>query len=428
MSRVVRYCLALCLLTAPLEAQDLRTQLRNLFQFGSGCGDLICLSTSAGNHASHFNPDEHAVAETIVNFLTNAFLTTVSSIPIGATSSGTTFRLDPTGVPIATSGSTGPIFGERSQTLGRSRFLVGANVTGNSFSSIRGVNMGDIRLTLTHQDTPPTGLGNPTFEYDRINVKTSMSASLTAFSAFVMYGVTNRLDIGLTIPVVHLSFSGTSVGTIVPHDFATAGCSEHFWAGTACNPVLVDTARSSGSKTGIGDVTARAKFNMLQTESGGAALLADVHLPTGKQADLLGAGTTSVRGLLVASTRVGQLTPHVNAGYFWRGGTNQNSDLLGTVGFDALVTQAVTLAADFIGQWQVGANKISMPSPVQYIDGSTADRTNIPDQKDNVYGASFGGKFSLQQSLTAVGNVIFPLGNGGMRSNATWTFGLEKNF
>ena len=66
-----------------------------------------------------------------------------------------------------TSSSAGPIFGERVQTVGRGRFLVGVNVTGVRFTSVRGVPLNNIALVFTHENicratgAPPTGRGVP---------------------------------------------------------------------------------------------------------------------------------------------------------------------------------------------------------------------------------------------------------------------------
>jgi hypothetical protein len=231
------------------------------------------------------------------------------------------------------------------------------------------------------------------------------------------------VDIGVAVPLVNLSFDGRSIGTIVP----TAGV-VHYWKGTAANPQLVDTTSSKANRSGIGDVSVRAKFNLVQSPIGGAAFLADVRLPTGKEEDLLGTGETSVISWFITSLTLKQFTPHGNVGYIYRSGKNQNSGVLAAVGFDALISAPFTLAADVIGQWPIGTDKLTLPKPATYIDGSVVRRTNIPEGKDNLVAASMGGKLLIGAGFTAVGNVLFPLSEGGMRPNATWTVGLERTF
>lgn len=426
MPRVLRVLAAAAGLTllasTALSAQDARTRIRDIFHFGT-CDTLICLSTSTGVHGTHYNPDASAVGQVVVDFLSRAITNSVANVPLGATSSGTTFTFDAAGLPVATAQSTGPIFGERAQTLGRGRFLMSAKYTHSSFASIRGVPLTDLQLTLTHEDEPPTGLGDPSIERDTIHIATSIDASVSVFALSGTWGVSNNVDLGFAIPIVGLKFDGTSIGTIVP----VSGTIAHYWKGTAANPQLVDTARSSANVSGIGDISLRAKFNLVQAPVGGAAFLADVRLPTGKEEDLLGTGVTTVSGTFIASLTMKQFTPHGNIGYLYRAGDDRNAGVLGAIGFDALIARPFTLAADVAGQWPIGADKFVLPPPAVYIDGSSVRRTNLPQGKDDVVAASIGGKLLLG-GFTLVGNVLLPLSEGGVRPNATWTVGLERAF
>jgi len=424
MAKLQKALLAVVFVASTARAQDdVRSKVREIFHFGT-CSSLICLSTSAGPHGAHYNPDANAVGQVVVDFLNSAITNSISNVPLGATSSGTTFAFDAAGLPIATAQSTGPIFGERAQTLGRNRFLISGKYTESSFSSLRGVPLTNLQMTLTHEDEPPPGLGDPDFERDTIHIATSLRASVSVFALSATWGITNNIDIGFAIPFVNLSVSGTSIGTIVP----ATGVINHYWKGTATNPQLVDTASGSAMQSGIGDVSIRAKFNLVQSPIGGAAFLADVRLPTGKQEDLLGTGETSVISWFITSLTLKQFTPHANIGYIYRSGENQNSGVLSAVGFDALIASPFTLAADVVGQFPVGTDKLTLPKPAVFLDGTVVPRTNIPNGKDDIVAASMGAKLLVGGGFIAVGNVLFPISEGGMRPNATWTLGLERNF
>jgi hypothetical protein len=413
---------------SPVQGQGLRDQVRDLFRFGN-CGQFICLQTSFADHEQHFKPDADTSGTELINFLSNAIGTAISNIPVGATSSGATFEIGPTGAPTITSGSTGPIFGERSQTLGRGRLLVGFNVTQNNFQSIRGVKLSNINLTLTHEDTPPiNALGAPQFEYDTIHIHTAMTTSLTAASLRMSYGLSNRVDIGIVVPILDLSLRGTSIGTISDvgesppaHYFACPTCPANTFK-------LVDTARASGTATGIGDIAARAKFNVFQTQGAGLAILAEAWLPTGDYNNMLGAGRVAFAGSGIMSATFGPISPHINAGYVYRASTTENSAALTTVGADALVASNLTIAGDLIGQWQTGVSKVQLPAPAHYIDGSVIQRTTIPSIPDNIVAGSLGAKVLIAARFIGVANVMVPLSNGGIKSDVVWTVGLERNF
>src|SRR5919109_4443996 len=149
---------ALILLVAPpLHAQHLRDKLSDLFIFGTGGAPLVLGGTSDPNnpdsvriHGNHFVPAAVASNGTVISFLTNSIGSNVANVPTSATSGGSTFSFEG-GVPVRTSTSAGPIFGERAQTLGRGRILAGLNRTGYHFETLRGVDLDNIQLTFTHE-------------------------------------------------------------------------------------------------------------------------------------------------------------------------------------------------------------------------------------------------------------------------------------
>src|SRR6266576_3673538 len=88
-----------------------------------------------------------AVAEngSLIGFITSAISTSIGNVPIATTSGGVTFRFEG-GIPVKTSLSSGPIFAERAQTLGRGRAAVGIGHTAFQFTSLRGVPTDNISL------------------------------------------------------------------------------------------------------------------------------------------------------------------------------------------------------------------------------------------------------------------------------------------
>ena len=429
MRRSVGLALIGACVAAPAFGQstpNMKTDIRNLFHFGT-CANLICIDTTAGPHGTHFNPDAAASGTELINFLENAITTTLGNIPIGGTSSGAVFSFDANGVPIVSAGSTGPIFGERAQTLGRGHLVVGVNATSLSFASIRGVPLNNISLNLTHQNIDPQNggkLGNPVFEYDYINITTDMSLSMLAYSAYISYGIANHVDLSVAVPVVHLTFNGTSIGTIHQN---TPGPANHYWSGNPLAPKLVDTTRSGGNVTGVGDMSVRLKANVYQSATTGIGFLADLRLPTGDQNNLLGTGTISWRALMIASTRLSFVEPHVNVGYEYQNANTETGAALTTVGLDARLAPPVTFAGEIIGRWAVGPN-VPLPGPTSYIDGSVVQRTTFPNQRDDNIDGSTGLKIGFGKGFTVLGNVIFPIQDHGVKANIIWTAGLERSF
>src|SRR5689334_15222814 len=125
--------IVLCGFATPVAAQQsppLRDLIQQLFSFGN-CGKPLCLdgSVSAANgHGDHFLPDVAAGNATIIGFLTEAIGSNAANLPLSASGSGQTFKFVG-GLPVKTSASFGPVFGERAQTIGKGRFVLGATLT-----------------------------------------------------------------------------------------------------------------------------------------------------------------------------------------------------------------------------------------------------------------------------------------------------------
>lgn len=418
---------AVFLFHAPLRAQQTLTdQIVRLFTFGT-CGEPLCLEGALGGHGGHFIPSAVNSTERVISFVTSAIGSAVADIPISAASGGTSYRFEG-GVPVATTTSAGPIFAERAQTLGRGRFFLGLNVTGQSFSEMRGVRMDNLHFNFTHADTPPIDtLGSPDFENEVIAVQVAMDVSLLVTTAFASWGIVDGVDIGVAVPLVHTSLTGSSVAQVQPFG---PGTPHRFATDVNGNPVLTAVSSADASASGIGDVAARVKISIFQSTKVGVAVLGDARFPTGDEKDLLGAGAFSGRGYGIVSMRFGAFSPHANVGYVFRDDTLSNDGVLAILGFDHLLGRWATLAVDFLSEWQVGESKLQVPGPVTYQAPyvRTVQATDIPNQNDDHMAASMGFKFTTGRGMTLVANVLLPLLNSGVQAPVVWTGGLEYNF
>jgi hypothetical protein len=434
----------LLVLAGPAEAQHLRDRLSDLFIFGSGESPLVLGGTSDPSnpesiriHGNHFVPAAVASNGTVISFLTNSIGSNVANVPVSATSGGTTFSFQG-GVPTRTSTSAGPIFGERAQTLGRGRVLVGLARTGVHFKTLRGVDLDHLRFTFTHANSDFPGcdsiaggdcslLGVPTLENETIDLNLALNIDLTVTGFLLTYGLSDRVDVGVALPLVDVSLAGTSDAQVNPFGPPPA---VHFFGGTPDDPVLTASRSIEGSSTGLGDVDARVKVNLRRAEPLSVAVLADVRFPTGSESNLLGSGAFAARGLAVLSARFGNFSPHANVGYLYRGGEFENDAVLATLGFDHLLAPWATLAIDVISQLQVGESPLQVPGPV-HIEAPyhrTITPTVIPDTRDDIVDGSLGFKLTTAPGLTLVGNSGWALNRGGLRPDVIWSAGLEYNF
>lgn len=418
----------------------LRDRFGELFTFGSGCGDevLFCLRSGSGTPdfaQQAFSTNANATARTLTSYLQGAIALGIATVPIPSAGSGETFRLSPLGVPVRNDEvSLGPIVAERALTLGRGQLLLGFNVTALRFEALRGVPLDDLRFNVVQRDLPPEGppLGDPPIERTYLSVSTRMSLQAQVANLFVSYGLTDRLDVSLLMPVVRASLSGFSDAEIIVDegDDPAAGFS---FGGPTEDPKLRERAvLPLESATGPGDLSLRGKYRL--TDPGGAlgaALLTDVRLPTGGDADFLGADGWWLQGsaLLSVPARRGA-APHLNIGGVYRSGEGQRSAILGAAGVDHRTTDRLTLAADLLAQFFLGANPLTSEE-VAIADGTGALRrvstSNLPTVNDNQIDASLGFKLRFG-SIALLGNAIVPVNSGGLRGDVVWTFGMQGGF
>jgi hypothetical protein len=424
MHRVVVALAALTLsLAFPLPAQSLRSRVSDLFRFGE-CGEALCLQVNAAVHGLHYVPSASAASGAVLEFFTDAIANSASNIPISSSSGGVSFSFRG-GAPVTTAVSSGPIFAERAQTLGRGRLLTGANVTAVNFATFRGLPLDQLVFNFPHQNVGSPVYGDPELENDVIQVRARVNLDLLVTTAFLNYGLFENVDVGVAIPLVRTSLSGTSTGEVLPFGPETP----HFF-GTPEAPSLSATGSTQGSSLGLGDLAARVKVALVQGDSSGLSFFGDVRLPTGDEEELRGAGDWSLRALGVYSARRGGFSPHVNAGALIRGEKRQNHALLATLGFDQLLSPSITLAVDAIGEYQLGDNGTEIPAPVEIAAPfpRSVTRTNLPDSKDHTVRGAIGVKYSRPGGLAALLNALVPIRHGSLQPRVAWTAGVEYSF
>jgi hypothetical protein len=430
--------------TSTADAQSLRDRIADLFIFGAGEEPLFLGGSGDPNnpeslraHGTHYIPAASAANATVISFLVSSISGNVSNVPLSATSSGETFRFEG-GTPVRTSQSPGPIFGERAQTLGRGRLALGAHVSGMHFATLRGVDLDNIHLSFTHANVDFEGcdatfggdcslMGVPLLENDVIELDLALDLDIRVATFFLTYGVTDRLDVGVVLPIVSTSLQGESQAQVFPFGGTTA---THFFAGTPTNPQLSASRMVQGSARGLGDVAVRVKGNIRQTGRALFSLMGDARFATGSEDDLLGSGTFAVRGLAIFSAQMGEFAPHFNIGYLYRHSDAQNDALLATAGFDQVLAPWAALAIDIVSELQVGKEGLRVPNSI--VIESPFRRTIrpalIPNARDDIVNGSIGAKLTAAPGLTVVVNSLWPLNRGGLRANVVWTAGIEYGF
>ena len=446
---IVFLCLML-LSATPARAQTLTDLVGRLFIMGQQTAPLQVSAQGAPEQTSSpvvqddgFLPSASLANGAVLDFLTRWVGVSPGYFPVGSTSGGLSFNFEG-GLPIAAAVSAGPIYSERGHTLGRGRTVVGATYTSTRFTTSRGEPIKDLRLAFTHtnidsdqcdaeegRDCAP--LGVPLSENDVLEVLLTLDLDVNVASLFVTYGLLDRVDLGLIVPVVHTSLAAHSVAQLLPFGTLPTGAT-HFLGGTPQAPVLSTTQVVDGSATGIGDLAGRMKVNLLARNRAAVAVLADVRAPTGDESDFLGTGEWAFRGFGILSVEFGNFSPHINAGYVWRGENAANGvandAALVTVGFDQVFTPWATFSADVISELQVGRSVFQVPAPITFTEPfvRSVRPMEISDARDNLVTVSLGFRFATLSNFMGVANTLIPVAGSSPRPDFAWSVGVEYDF
>jgi hypothetical protein len=409
-------------------------QMSNLF-----LQNIVLAKTPAGKgiatHTADFKDPTVVAATGLINQVSQQIGSGVSTFPLGSSAGGFTYGYDPAlGTFSRTTPTFGPAFAERAATVGKGKVSFGMNYVHASYDTLDGESLqnGAIKFNLLHQVLNP-----PSYvQGDVIQASLSMNLVTDTTAFFVNYGVSDRLDIALAVPIVRVKMDLTYHAAIL--DFSTHGSNPPVHA-------FVDGSNakdftSSGSASGVGDVIVRAKYGLSKSGPVATAVGLDVRLKTGDKNNMLGSGVTQTELFLIASGNAGdRLSPHVNVGYTFAGGSSVTtvSDQFNYVGgLEVSVTPRVTVVGDLVGRTFRNVLRLSdttTPHAFQTSQGGPEQTTLLetaavnPGSLSSVLGTA-GVKFNPWGNLLISAHLLFPLNDAGLRSKVTPVVGFDYSF
>jgi hypothetical protein len=399
-------------------------------------GSKIILAQTG--HEAHFQPGGAAL-ETPVLF-NQALAAELSTFPLGSSSGGFTFEIDPSAGTIRQkSTSFGPIFAERALTIGKNKFSFGFNYQHSSYDDFEGKSLtgGEIKFYVQHVDSTGDGLLNPFFEGDLIETALDLKVESDTLSIFVNYGVAEEVDISAAIPVQRVSMDAANNATILR--FSTGDVPPnirvHLFDGPNPNNA---TFTDSGDASGIGDIILRGKWRFLPQEGGGLAAAMDLRLPTGDEKNLLGVGATQFKPYLIGSWTMGSFAPHFNFGYTFSGESevaNISDEINYTVGFDLSAGPRATFAFDVIGRSLIDSGVLVETTKTfafRTFSGQTTSTTvqefELQDGSLNLVLGTAGVKLNIARTMLISASILFPMNDSGLRDKITPVFGIDYAF
>jgi len=428
------------------------------------------------DHSSHFFLGGENL-KLAVRRLNVAVAAQLASFPLASSSGGFTFSTNPRGEIVITSTTFGPLFAERAVTIGRKQFNLGFTVQGTSYDSFDGASLDPfgegLRFISEHNDccpapgNPPAITDfNPAFERDLLLSTFRAKIETNTTAVFANYGVTDRFDIGVAVPIVDVSIDARVDGEILrlgsgdtttTHSFDTSGARTTF-------------RTRSDSATGLGDILLRAKYNVYRNANTALAGALDLRLPTGDKDNLLGTGATQAQFFFVASGEYGRFSPHLNFGYTFSNGetselaisddtpgttSNNNAPIPGvavnapdlsvpdelnyTFGFSVAATPRITVGFDLKGrsirnipQFTVENTQYSnrgpgaLPQPTFTASDEFALAPTLGN--DNQMLGVVGGKFNVFGKFLVNASLLFAMSDDGLKPKPTPVIGFDYVF
>jgi hypothetical protein len=372
------------LAAAPASAQD---TLRDAVRF---------LMTNQAVQTGDFARDREA-AEAAHDTIARALLVNLTTAPIGTSSGGFLYRLNPElGTVERVSENFGTFFVERALMGGEGSASFGMTASTAGYGQLNGYDLrdGSFVTVATHF----RGEAQP-FNTESLTMRLRTSSMVF----FANVGVSDDFELGVVVPVARVTLEGERLNV---------------YRGT---PLV--QASATGNASGLGDIAVRAKYGLFTSRTTSLAAAGELRLPTGDEENLLGAGSMSWRLMGVASFETGAVGLHGNGGIV-RGGLSDETILSGAM--TVAVHPRATLVTEVMRR-QVSALRgfelASAPHPS--VNGVDTLRLVVGLDNSALMTAATGVKWNVSDTIVLSGQILWALNQRGLTAPATPTIALE---
>lgn len=329
--------------------------------------------------------------------ISRALAANLATLPVTSSSGAFVYRFNPElGTVERATQSFGPFFTERASSAGRHQASFGLTLQQLHFTSIDGRDLLDGSLVTTANKFSDEA--SP-FDVDQLTLHVNASVA----TLYANVGITDRLDVGVAAPFVALTLDGSRVNTYRGRTFTQAS--------------------ASARAIGLADLVVRTKYVLVSEQRAGFAALVDLRLPTGRQDDLLGAGSTSLKLSAIGSVEQGRLSAHANSGVSVGGLARELS-----YGGSAAIAAAarVSVVGELLGRWiDSPGHIVQVSAPHPRLSGVETIRLTPDASSLHLVTLVPGVKWNLTDTWVLAANVSIPLTSGGLTAPFTPFVGLD---
>jgi outer membrane putative beta-barrel porin/alpha-amylase len=373
----------------------------------------------------------------------------ISSVPIGSSSAGFSYARDPvTGELALKSRSFGPLFADRPLTNGRGVFSIGLNYQHSRTEYNQDFDTADGRA-----EGIPVFDNRVTFLTDQfkqfVTRRAFLVSTVDAVNVFASVGLNDRIDLGVSIPIVSVKLDGYQDESYdITRTFGAQterGAFERAYRGVPVgvkNIPVAGNPATSQKASGIGDIVVRGKVALTNQRGGqGAAVGVDMSLPTGDEEELLGRGEFTARLLFIGSKALGERASVYGNGGYRFGNDNNEAQYVAGVDVSLLPKDRLTVAVSFLGRSLRDAASLTRYATVRRVSenlGRTEQGAPNPERSDviidrfvwdratvNFNRLSTEFKVHLAGQWLATGAVLFPINETGLQPRPTPFVGVE---
>jgi hypothetical protein len=381
------------------------------FLQGGACNSACVAVANTIGTAGNYTVNQSFAS--LIGALNGSIATALSIVPLASPASGVIFRRDPqTGLILGESSTLGPIFTERAETIGKGKFYIGFSNQDYHFTHYNGSSLNSLSVFYSGGQSTALSFSGTALPTTPAIVRVGMDVRLSQDITFLTYGVTDRFDISVGLPVVHSAVAAQTFGGVIyaGNGFGnpTCWCANTFTAGspTLLEPVI---GQASYGKTGFGDLLVRGKVTVLRTAHTVVGVGADVRFPTGDVNNYLGVGTTTVKPFAALSFYTKPfrngivLSPHLDAGWQFAGQSILAGQLQGTSLSPAGITGA-----------PFSFSKAYLPGVFSWAGGAEIALGNRSTIIADILGNEIGWIHGIQNTTTlTLNNLALPTGPNG---------------
>lgn len=350
--------------------------------------------------------------------------TAARSIPVLSASAGFTYRYNPqTEVFERSSETLGPLFLERPDTLGRSKFNINVSYQFVQFDTFDGDDIDRLEAPDPILITESSGGTITGFSADRLQYRLGIRNYITTLSA--TYGILDDLDVNLLLPLIATAFDvGVTARTV-----ATAGPGGDF--APAGGPTL--TGRTGGHAFGVGDVLLRLKYRLPELGWLRSAAGLQLRLPSGDEDEFQGTGDVEVSPAFYAGTTLwDRLAPYVNVICDLNADDPSQTQVRWGAGADVDITRRFGFALAFLGRHELeGTAEDDETDFLHLTPAGPQDRPllGLDFGRKDYFDLSFGVRVVVWREIMLFANGIYALNDDGLRNDTVIpTAGIEGTF